>query len=72
MCQERNVKPKLPRKRKKEMIKKQGRESYLSTVRLARVTGESPCKFWVNTSLEYVTEFIGDAPFVSQRPTRYW
>lgn len=46
-----SVKPKLPRKRKKACIKAQGRKSYYDTIRLALITGESPCKFWVNASV---------------------
>lgn len=45
-------KPKLPRKRKKACIKAQGRASYYSTVNLAKVEGEWPCKFWVNSTVE--------------------
>lgn len=73
MCREiKSVKPKLPRKRKKACIKAQGRKSYHDTIQLALVTKESPCKFWVNSSIvmKMGTTINGIAPIPT--PTRYW
>lgn len=66
-------KPKLPRKRKKACIKAQGRMSYLSTVHLAKVEGESPCKFWVNSSVRNVPVQLSNGNVVMMpMPTRFW
>lgn len=66
-------KPKLPRKRKKACIKAQGRKSYLSTVHLAKVEGECPCKFWVNSTVRNVPVQLPNGSVVLMpMPTRYW
>lgn len=68
-----NVKPKLPRKRKKACIKAQGRKSYYDTIRLAQITGESPCKFWVNSSLLTKIQSTDNGElFPVLTPTRFW
>lgn len=61
-------KPKLPRKRKKAMIKAQGRKSYFDTIKLAKATEEYPCKFWDNSSIS-LKLFHG---ILVSIPTRYW
>lgn len=63
-------KPKLPRKRKKAMINVQGRKSYLDTIKLAKITGESPCKFWKNNSI--APSLFGKAPALLPIATQYW
>lgn len=66
-------KPKLPRKRKKECIKAQGRKSYLDTVKLAKIEGEYPCKFWVNDSVKSIaTQLTNGMVIPIPTPTRYW
>ena len=65
-------KPKLPRKRKKACIKAQGRASYYSTVNLAKVEGEWPCKFWVNSTVEIKPVMIHGAVALSPTPAQYW
>ena len=65
--------PKLPRKRKKACIKAQGRKSYLDTVRLAKVEGECPCKFWVNASVRLIpTQLQNGMVIPIPTPTRFW
>lgn len=63
-------KPKLPRKRKKECIKSMGRKNYLDTVSLARVTGESPCKFW--KSIENAVVIMSGVPVLVPTATSFW
>ena len=65
-------KPKLPRKRKKACIKAQGRASYYSTVNLAKVEGEWPCKFWVNSTVEIKPVMINGAVALIPTPAQYW
>lgn len=65
-------KPKLPRKRKKACIKAQGRASYYSTVNLAKVEGEWPCKFWVNSTVEIKPIMINGAVALIPTPAQYW
>ena len=65
-------KPKLPRKRKKAWIKAQGRASYYSTVNLAKVEGEWPCKFWVNSTVEIKPVMINGAVALIPTPAQYW
>lgn len=65
-------KPKLPRKRKKACIKAQGRKSYYDTIRLAKLTGESPCKFWVNSSVRNVSVQIKGVVMPVPMPTKFW
>jgi hypothetical protein len=69
---ERKPKPKLPRKRKKACIKAQGRASYYSTVKLAIVEGEYPCKFWVNSSIRTIPTMINGVVVPMPTPTKYW
>lgn len=66
------TKPKLPRKRKKACIKEQGRNSYRNTIRLAEVTGEYPCKFWVNSSVKLMPCELNGTIAMIPTPTRYW
>ena len=65
-------KPKLPRKRKKACIKAQGRASYYSTVNLAKVEGEWPCKFWVNSTVEMKPVMINGTVALIPTPAQYW
>ena len=65
-------KPKHPRKRKKACIKAQGRASYYSTVNLAKVEGEWPCKFWVNSTVEIKPVMINGAVALIPTPAQYW
>ena len=65
-------KPKLPRKRKKACIKAHGRASYYSTVNLAKVEGEWPCKFWVNSTVEIKPVMINGAVALIPTPAQYW
>lgn len=65
-------KPKLLRKRKKACIKAQGRASYYSTVNLAKVEGEWPCKFWVNSTVEIKPVMINGAVALIPTPAQYW
>ena len=65
-------KPKLPRKRKKACIKAQGRNSYLSTIHLAKIEGEYPCKFWVNAKVVNKIQMMGGAVVPIPTPTQYW
>lgn len=68
-----NKKPKLPRKRKKACIKAQGRSSYYSTVNLAKVEGECPCKFWVNSSIVMKPTVLENGMVVPMpTPTKFW
>ena len=55
-------KPKLPRKRKKAC----------STVNLAKVEGEWPCKFWVNSTVEIKPVMINGAVALIPTPAQYW
>lgn len=72
MLPNKKVKAKLPRKRKKACIKAQGRKSYYDTINLAKVTGEYPCKFWVNSSVVNQVVTIGSQVAVLPHPTKYW
>ena len=65
-------KPKLPRKRKKACIKCQGRKLYLNTIKLAKITGEYPCKFWVNSSVVYSHSLIDGKIIPSITATKFW
>lgn len=66
-------KPKLPRKRKKACIKAQGRKSYLDTVKLAKIDGECPCKFWVNSSVKPVPTKLSNGMVIPiPTPTIFW
>ena len=70
-------KPKLPRKRKKAAIKKQGRKWYYDTIKLFYMTmevgiNEPKCKFWVNDSITNKLETIGSFPAFIPVATRYW
>ena len=65
-------KPKLPRKRKKACIKAQGRASYYSTVNLAKVEGQWPCKFWVNSTVEMKPVMINGTVALIPTPAQYW
>lgn len=64
------LKPKLPRKRKKDCIKHTGRIQYKNTIELAKITGESPCKFW-KTIVDKPHFFDGN-PLLLPTPTSYW
>ena len=71
------VKPKLPRKRKKAAIKKQGRKWYYDTIKLFYITAEAgtnepKCKFWVNESVTMKLDYFNSAPVFVPTPTRYW
>ncbi len=70
-------KAKLPRKRKKAAIKAQGRKWYRDTITLFYRTygtpyGEPRCKFWVNASIQKQVIIAHGAPFLIQKPTRFW
>ena len=70
-------KPKLPRKRKKAAIKAQGRDWYLKTIQLYKVTQlaglyEPVCKFWVNASVKEVPVVRGGKAMIVPVATRYW
>lgn len=65
-------KPKLPRKRKKACIKAQGRNSYYSTVNLAKAEGDNNCKFWVNSSIRVVPTDVNGMVVPMPTPTKYW
>lgn len=65
-------KPKLPRKRKKACIKAQGRKSYYSTIHLAKIDHEYPCKFWVNSKVINQPQLIGGTVGLIPTPTQYW
>lgn len=73
-----NVKPKLPRKRKKAAIKAQGRKWYFDTIRLHKITSEmgicdeSVCKFWDNKSLVRDIQVVNNNPIPIHYPTRFW
>lgn len=72
MSKNNHIKPKLPRKRKKAMIKVQGRKSYLDTIALAKATGETPCKFWDNRTIRQAAKFVKGQIVLLPEPTRYW
>lgn len=67
-------KAKLPRKRKKQAIKSQGRKWYYDTVKLYYLMhrsgkcNERECKFWVNSSLVPTVVGMG----LIDVATRYW
>ena len=65
-------KPKLPRKRKKACIKAQGRKSYYRAVNLAKVDGEYPCKFWINSTVEMRPTMINGTVALIPTPSQYW
>lgn len=72
-------KPKLPRKRKKAMIKTQGRESYRNTISLWLATQDNPlfhepkCKFWVNESIQNVPVTLPNGQvYMQMTPTKFW
>ncbi len=70
-------KAKLPRKRKKAAIKAQGRKWYRDTIVLFYRTfgtkyGEPLCKFWKNASIQEHVVIIHGAPFLINKPTRFW
>lgn len=67
-----NYKPKLPRKRKKACIKVQGRASYYSTINLARIDNECPCKFWVNSTVVMKPQMVNGTVIVIPTPQKYW
>ena len=72
-------KVKLPRKRKKQAIKAQGRKWYYDTIRLYYITQKSGrfyepvCKFWKHSSLK-PSVFVGPKGQVGSimAPTQYW
>ena len=72
-------KAKLPRKRKKQAIKAQGRKWYYDTIKLyyfTQKTGkfyEPVCKFWNNDYIKPGT-FVGPNGQIAaiMSPTRYW
>lgn len=69
-------KAKLPRKRKKQAIKSQGRKWYYDTIKLYNIyiayqiwqCNERECKFWVNSSLVPTVVGMG----LINVATRYW
>lgn len=72
-------KAKLPRKRKKQAIKAQGRKWYYDTIRLYEITCKSGrfyepiCKFWVNSSIRVVPcQLQNGSPIMIKEPTKYW
>lgn len=71
-------KAKLPRKRKKQAIKAQGRKWYYDTIRLHKVViasgkfYEPVCKFWVNSSVIQTIMEANGKVIPTLRPTRYW
>ena len=45
---------------------------YYSTVNLAKVEGEWPCKFWVNSTVEIKPVMINGAVALIPTPAQYW
>lgn len=60
------------REKEKGLYKAQGRASYYSTVNLAKVEGEWPCKFWVNSTVEIKPVMINGAVALIPTPAQYW
>lgn len=74
-----NKKAKLPRKRKKQAIKQQGRKWYRDTILLYNITvadgvcEEPVCKFWVNNSIVNKVKVLPDGtPLLFHYPTKFW
>lgn len=70
-------KAKLPRKRKKAAIKKQGRKWYHDTIKLFYRTygttyGEKRCKFWKNSSIQTTIIMAHGQPFPLRCATKFW